>query len=55
MNCRFFFFAGDFNVNYAKDEINDMITFLQEEFQQQSNIIFYQIWNNNKCSISKIP
>lgn len=29
--------AGDFNVNFAKDESMPLITFLQEEFQLQIN------------------
>lgn len=29
--------AGDFNVNFAKDESTPLITFLQEEFQLQIN------------------
>ena len=29
--------AGDFNVNFTKDESTPLITFLQEEFQLQIN------------------
>ncbi|CAI6362317.1 unnamed protein product [Macrosiphum euphorbiae] len=38
--------AGDFNVNFAKDESTPLITFLQEEFQLQIN---------NFCNILQLP